>query len=618
MDEAEKSLLRFITCGSVDDGKSTLIGRLLYDSRLIYDDQLAALERDTKKHGTTGETLDLALLVDGLQAEREQAITIDVAYRFFATGKRKFIVADTPGHVQYTRNMATGASTASLAVLLVDARKGILTQTRRHATIVALLGIRWFVLAVNKMDLVGYDERRFAEIAETFRAFAAQLGVENVTAIPLSALRGDNVASKSDAMPWYRGPALLPFLESVDVETDPPGGAFRMPVQWVNRANLDFRGYAGMIARGSARPGDPVAVEPSGRQSRIERIVFDGDDRAIAGYGEAVTLTLADEIDVSRGDVLCAPEDRPSVTDQIAANVIWMHDEPMLPGRPYLLRAGTAQAMAQITELKHRINVDSLEHQSAKTLGLNEIGFCNLSLDRPLALDPYKSCRECGSFILVDRLTNLTVGAGMVEFSLRRAANIVWQPLSIDKRRRSEIKGQKPCVLWFTGLSGAGKSTIANLLETRLVGAGRHTYMLDGDNVRHGLNKDLGFTNVDRVENIRRVAEAAKLMVDAGLIVLVSFISPFRSERRMARELMEPGEFLEIYVNTPLDVCEERDPKGLYRKARRGEIVNFTGIDSPYEPPETPDLVVDGRSANPDGTVEELVRELRTRGLIVW
>ncbi len=614
----EKTLLRFITCGSVDDGKSTLIGRLLYDSRLIYDDQLAALERDTKKHGTTGEKLDLALLVDGLQAEREQAITIDVAYRFFATDKRKFIVADTPGHVQYTRNMATGASTASLAVLLVDARKGILTQTRRHAAIVALLGIRSLVLAINKMDLVGFDERRFAEIVETFRAFAERLGVSHVTAIPVSALRGDNVAHASEQMPWYRGPALLPFLEDVEVETDPPGGAFRLPVQWVNRANLDFRGYAGMIARGTVRPGDPVAIEPAGRASRIERIVFDGADRADAAAGESVTVTLADEIDISRGDVLCAPQDRPAVTDQIAATVIWMQDEPMLPGRPSLLRAGTAQAMAQVTELKHKINVDTLEHQAAKTLGLNEIGFCNLSFDRPLALDPYKSCRECGSFILVDRVTNLTVGAGMVEFSLRRAANIVWQPLSIDKRRRSEIKGQKPCVLWFTGLSGAGKSTIANVLEKRLVEAGRHTYMLDGDNVRHGLNKDLGFTDADRVENIRRVAETAKLMVDAGLIVVVSFISPFRSERRMARELLEPGEFLEIYVNTPLEVCEDRDPKGLYRKARRGEIANFTGIDSPYEPPEAPDLVIDGRGGAPEAAVEELVRELRARGLIVW
>ncbi len=618
MEGAEKSLLRFITCGSVDDGKSTLIGRLLYNSRLIYDDQLAALERDSKKHGTTGDKLDLALLVDGLQAEREQAITIDVAYRFFATARRKFIVADTPGHVQYTRNMATGASTASLAVLLVDARKGILTQTRRHAAIVALLGIRSFVLAVNKMDLADYDRGRFAEIAETFRAFAERLGVGHITAIPLSALRGDNVAKKSAVMPWYDGPALLPFLEDVEVETDPPGGGFRMPVQWVNRANPDFRGYAGMIARGSVRPDDPVVVEPAGRASRIGRIVFDGADRADAAAGEAVTLTLADEIDVSRGDVLCAPQDRPSVTDQVAANVIWMHDEPLLPGRPYLMRAGTAQAVAQVTELKHKINVNSLEHQAAKTLALNEIGLCNLSFDRPLAFDPYKSCRECGSFILIDRLTNLTVGAGMVEFSLRRASNIVWQPLSIDKRRRSEIKGQKPCILWFTGLSGAGKSTVANLLEKRLVAAGRHTYMLDGDNVRHGLNKDLGFTNADRVENIRRVAEAAKLMVDAGLIVLVSFISPFRSERRMARELMEPGEFLEIYVSTSLEVCEERDPKGLYRKARRGEIANFTGIDSPYEPPEAPDLVIDGGGVDPEAAVETLVRELRARSLIVW
>jgi bifunctional enzyme CysN/CysC len=618
MEGAEKSLLRFITCGSVDDGKSTLIGRLLYDSRLVLDDQLEALERDSKKHGTTGEPLDLALLVDGLQAEREQAITIDVAYRFFATARRKFIVADTPGHVQYTRNMATGASTASLAVLLADARKGILTQTRRHATIVSLLGIRSLVLAVNKMDLVSFDRGKFAETTEAFREFAQKLGVSDVTAIPVSALRGDNVTRRSEAMAWYDGPTLLQFLETVAVDADPPGGAFRMPVQWVNRANLDFRGYAGLIARGVVRPGDEVVIEPAGRTSRIERIVFDGEDRAEAAAGDAVTLTLADEIDISRGDVLCAPEDRPAVTDQVAANVIWMHDEPMLPGRPYIVRAGTAQAVAQITEIKHKINVDSLEHQAGKTLALNEIGVCNLSFDRALALDAYKACRESGSFILVDRVTNLTVGAGMVEFSLRRAANIVWQALATDKRRRSEIKGQKPCILWFTGLSGAGKSTIANLLEKELVGRGRHTYILDGDNVRHGLNKDLGFTDADRVENIRRVAEAARLMVDAGLIVLVSFISPFRSERRMARELMEPGEFLEIYVNTPLDVCEGRDPKGLYRKARRGEIAHFTGIDSPYEPPEAPDFVIDGGAGSPERAIEELIRELRERGFIVW
>jgi bifunctional enzyme CysN/CysC len=612
-----KSLLRFITCGSVDDGKSTLIGRLLYDSKLIFDDQLAALERDSRKHGTTGEALDLALLMDGLQAEREQAITIDVAYRFFATPRRKFIVADTPGHIQYTRNMATGASTAALAIVLVDARKGVLTQTRRHAAILALLGVRAVVLAVNKMDLVGWAQARFEAVAEEFRGFAEKLGITRVTAIPLSALTGENVTRPSAAMPWHDGPALLPFLETVEIETNPPGGALRLPVQWVNRANLDFRGYAGMIVRGSVRTGDPVVAQPSGRMSRVERVLVDGAAIEEAVAGQSVTVTLADEIDVSRGDMLCAPDDPPTVTDQIAANIIWMHDEAMLPGRRYVLRTETAQAVAQVTELKHRINVDSLEHQAAKTLALNEIGFCNLSFDRMLALDSYKDCRDSGSFILIDRVSNLTVGAGMVEFSLRRAANIVWQPLEIDKRRRSAMKGQRPCALWFTGLSGSGKSTVANLVEKELVEHGRHTYMLDGDNVRHGLNKDLGFTDADRVENIRRVAEAAKLMVDAGLIVLVSFISPFRSERQMARDLMDPGEFLEIYVNTPIEVCEERDPKGLYRRARAGQIQNFTGISSPYEPPETPDYVIDGGDGEPEGAAKMLVQELRTRGIIL-
>ncbi len=612
-----KSLLRFITCGSVDDGKSTLIGRLLYDSHLIYEDQLEALERDSRKHGTTGEKFDLALLVDGLQAEREQGITIDVAYRFFSTDKRKFIVADTPGHVQYTRNMATGASTAELAVVLVDARKGVLTQTRRHAYIVSLMGIGHVVLAVNKMDLVGFDRAVFERIADEFRAFAAQLGIADVCCIPISALRGDNVATPSPAMAWYEGPALLPYLEQVEIDAAVGGARFRMPVQWVNRANLNFRGYAGTIVMGSVRPGDAVAAMPSGRASRVARIVTaDGDlDEAMAG--QSVTLTLDDEIDLSRGDVLCAPADRPAATDQIAAHLIWTHDAPLLPGRLYFIRAGTAQALAQVTELKHKINVNTLEHQAAKTLELNEIGFANLSLDRPLALDPYKISRDGGSFILIDRVSNATVGAGMVDFSLRRAANIVWQTLAVDKRRRGEIKGQRPCILWFTGLSGSGKSTVANLLEKQLADLGRHTYLLDGDNVRHGLNKDLGFTDADRVENIRRVAEAAKLMIDAGLIVLVSFISPFRSERRMARDLVASGEFLEIYVNTPLEVCEGRDPKGLYRKARDGKIAHFTGIDSPYEAPEMPEYVIDGADGNPDAAALTLLQELRARGFII-
>jgi len=612
----EKGLLRFITCGSVDDGKSTLIGRLLYDSRLILDDQLAALERDSQRHGTTGE-LDLALLLDGLEAEREQAITIDVAYRFFATSRRKFIVADTPGHEQYTRNMATGASTASLAIVLVDARKGILTQTRRHATVLSLLGVRTLVLAVNKMDLIEYERERFEAIESEFRAFAQRLGITEIAAIPLSALKGENVITRSPSMPWYDGPALLPYLETVEVDTDPPGGAFRLPVQSVNRAGPDFRGYAGMIVRGEVRPGDPVVAQPSGRASRVERIVFGGVDLEAATAGQSVMLTLADDIDVGRGDVLCAPEDPPTITEQIAANLIWMHDEPMLPGRRYVARIGTAQAMAQITELKHKLNINSLEQQAAKVLTLNEIGFCNLSFDRPLALDPYKSCRDGGSLVLIDRQTNLTVGAGMVEFSLRRAANIVWQTLEIDKRRRSTIKGQRPCVLWFTGLSGSGKSTVANLVESQLATMGRHTYLLDGDNVRHGLNRDLGFTDADRVENVRRVGEMARLMVDAGLIVLVSFISPFRSERRMARELMDDDEFLEIYVNTPLEICEARDRKGLYRRARLGQIENFTGISSPYEPPETADFVIDGNDGDPEAAARLLVTELQKRGLIL-
>ena len=612
----ERGLLRFITCGSVDDGKSTLIGRLLYDSKLILDDQLAALEQDSRRHGTTGGSLDFALLLDGLEAEREQAITIDVAYRFFATAKRQFIVADTPGHVQYTRNMVTGASTAALALVLVDARKGLSTQTRRHAAVLSLVGMRALVLAVNKMDLVDYDRERFAAIAAEFRAFAERLEIPEVSAIPLSALNGDNVTVKSTRMPWYDGPALLAHLETVEVTADPAEGGLRLPVQWVNRATRDFRGYAGLIAHGKVQRGDPVVVQPSGRASHVERIVLGDDELDAAAAGQSVVVTLADDIDVGRGDVLCAPDDPATATDQIAANLIWMHDEPMLPGRRYVVRAGTAEATAQITALKYRINIDSLEHEAAKVLGLNEIGVCNISFDRLLALDPYKSCRDVGSFILIDRMTNLTVGAGMVEFSLRRAANITWQPLEVDKQRRSEIKGQRPCILWFTGLSGSGKSTVANLLEAELAATGRHTYLLDGDNVRHGLNRDLGFTDADRVENIRRVAETARLMVDAGLIVLVSFISPFRSERQMARELMEDDEFLEIYVNTSLEVCEARDPKGLYRRARAGEIPNFTGISSDYEPPEAPEFVIDGSDGDPEGAAHRLATELRRRGFV--
>ncbi|HET9695182.1 MAG TPA: sulfate adenylyltransferase subunit CysN, partial [Steroidobacteraceae bacterium] len=553
-----KSLLRFITCGSVDDGKSTLIGRLLYDSKMIFEDQLAALEADSKKVGTQGGDLDFALLVDGLAAEREQGITIDVAYRFFSTDKRKFIVADTPGHEQYTRNMVTGASTADLAVILIDARKGVLTQTRRHSYLVSLIGIRKIVLAINKMDLVGYSEETFDKIVADYRQFAKQVGLEECVAIPVSGLRGDNITAPSEHTPWYHGPTLMGYLETVEIEDHARQRPLRLPVQWVNRPNLDFRGFAGTIASGSVRPGDRVRVLPSGRESTVTRIVtMDGDlERAVAG--QSITLTLADEIDISRGDVIAKPDNLPGVADQFEAVVVWMSDEPMLPGRPYWLKTGTKQVVATITEPKYKVNVNTLEHLAAKKLELNEIGVCNLSLDQAIAFDPYQECRETGSFILIDRMSNATVGAGMIHFALRRSQNIHWQALDVNKRSRAAIKGQQPAVLWLTGLSGAGKSTIANLVEKRLHALGKHTYLLDGDNVRHGLNRDLGFTDADRVENIRRVAEVSKLMADAGLIVLVSFISPFRAERRMARALFQPGEFHEIHVDTPLALAETR------------------------------------------------------------
>ena len=614
--QVEKSLLRFITCGSVDDGKSTLIGRLLYDSRQILDDQMAALKRDSRRYGTTGEALDLALLVDGLRAEREQGITIDVAYRFFATCRRKFIIADTPGHTQYTRNMATGASTADLAVILVDARKGVLTQTRRHSFIVSLMGIRHAVLAVNKMDLVGWDRTRFEEIVSEYRAFADRIGIHHLQAIPLSALLGDNVIEKSAAMPWYEGPTLLTHLETVTVASEEADKPFRFPVQWINRPNSDFRGYAGTVAGGRIRPGDEVVVLPSGRRSRVDRIVTYDGDLAEATAGQAITLTLADEIDVVRGDIIAAVDEPPIVADQMAAHIIWMHDDPMFPGRPYLMRIGTTVVGAEITELKHRIDVDTRTQQAAKQLNLNEIGFCNIALGRPVAFDRYTDNRDTGGFIIIDRWTGATVGAGMVRFALRRASNLVWQPLVVDKATRARLKGQKPCVLWFTGLSGAGKSTIANAVEQRLVEIGRHTYMLDGDNVRHGLNKDLGFTAADRVENIRRVAECAKLFVEAGLIVLVSFISPFRSERDMARARLEEGEFIEIFVDTPLELCEKRDPKGLYKKAREGKLPNFTGIDSPYEPPLNPEVIIRTAEMTPEEAAEHIIGILKTRGNI--
>jgi bifunctional enzyme CysN/CysC len=614
--QEKKSLLRFLTCGSVDDGKSTLIGRLLYESKLLFEDHLAALERDSKKHGTAGEDINFALLLDGLEAEREQGITIDVAYRFFATDKRKFIVADTPGHEQYTRNMATGASNSELAVLLIDARKGVLTQTRRHAYIASLLGIRHVVLAVNKIDLVGHSQEVFDRIAAEFSEFAAHLGFLSRFAIPISARFGDNVIAKSAKTPWYGGPPLLEFLETVDVESALADKPFRMPVQWVNRPNLDFRGFSGTIVGGRIKPGDTIAVAKSGRTSAVARIItMDGDLRE-ACAGEAVTLTLADEIDISRGDVLCAANDRAEVTDQFAAHLLWMAEEELLPGRQYLLKLATSTVPAQITALKHKVDVNTLGQLAAKTLHLNEIGYANFSLSHPVAFDPYRENRDTGGFILIDRFTNATVGAGMIDFRLMRATNVHWQALDVDKTARATLKHQRPAVLWFTGLSGSGKSTIANLVEAVLLSQGRHTYLLDGDNVRHGLNRDLGFTDADRVENIRRVAETAKLFVDAGLIVLVSFISPFRSERRMARELVGEDEFVEVFVDTPLEVCMARDPKGLYEKAKAGAIKNFTGINSPYEPPEIPEIVLKTVDADAPSQAEAIMVYLAKNGYI--
>ncbi|MFN3825317.1 MAG: sulfate adenylyltransferase subunit CysN [Pseudorhodobacter sp.] len=609
-----KTMLRFITCGSVDDGKSTLIGRLLYDTKMIFEDQLSALERDSKSVGTQGGEIDFALLVDGLAAEREQGITIDVAYRFFATEKRKFIVADTPGHEQYTRNMVTGASTADLAVILIDARQGVLTQTRRHSYLVNLLGIRNVALAINKMDLVGYSQERFCEIVKDYSHFASQIGMQAFTAIPISGLKGDNIASKSPDMPWYQGPTLLQHLEEAPVNaTRMQDHAFRMPVQWVNRPNLDFRGFAGQIGSGSVAPGDAIRVLPSGKTTQVKSIVTHDGDLALAVAGQSVTLTFADEVDCSRGDVIVAADAPCEVADQFEATLVWMAEAEMLPGRPYLLKIGTQTVTATVTEPKYEVNVNTLDHLASKTLGLNAIGVVNISTDRAIPFEAYAENPDLGGFILIDRISNATVAAGMIHFALRRSQNIHWQAVDISREAHAAQKAQKPAVVWFTGLSGSGKSTIANIVEKKLHALGRHTFLLDGDNVRHGLNRDLGFTDADRVENIRRVGEVARLMTDAGLIVLTAFISPFRAERRMVRELMAEGEFIEIWVNTPLDVAEERDVKGLYKKARSGQLKNFTGIDSPYEEPETAELVVDTVTLSAEEAAERVVAAILAR-----
>ncbi len=606
-----KSMLRFITCGSVDDGKSTLIGRLLYDSKMIFEDQLAALEADSRRVGTQGREIDFALLVDGLAAEREQGITIDVAYRFFTTEKRKFIVADTPGHEQYTRNMVTGASTADLAVILIDARKGVLTQTRRHSYLARLVGIRHIVLAVNKMDLVGYQQTVFDEIVADYAAFARGIGIEAFVPIPISGFKGDNITSLSANTPWYRGPVLINHLESVEVDNSADQTrALRLPVQWVNRPNLDFRGFSGLIASGSIKPGDAVRVLPSGKTSTVARIVtLDGDlDEAVAG--QSVTLTLADEIDCSRGDVIAAAGSPPQVADQFEAAIVWMSDEALKPGRAYWLKLATQTVSATIQQPKYEINVNTMEHLAARTLELNGIGVAELTTDRPIVFEPYADNRTLGGFVLIDKISNATVAAGMLHFSLRRAQNVHWQAQDISRDAHAAQKSQRPALLWFTGLSGSGKSTIANIVEKKLYALGRHSFLLDGDNVRHGLNKDLGFTEADRIENIRRVGEVAKLMTDAGLIVITAFISPFRAEREMVRAMLPAGEFIEIFIDTPLADAEARDIKGLYRKARAGELKNFTGIDSPYEAPQSPEIRIDTRTMTPEAAADLIVERV--------
>jgi bifunctional enzyme CysN/CysC len=607
----QKSLLRFITCGSVDDGKSTLIGRLLYDSKMIFEDQLAALEADSKRVGTQGQEIDFALLVDGLAAEREQGITIDVAYRFFTTEKRKFIVADTPGHEQYTRNMVTGASTADLAVILIDARKGVLTQTRRHSFLAHLLGIRHIVLAVNKMDLVGYDKTVFERILLSYRAFASEIGITNFTAIPISGFKGDNITALSANTPWFKGPALIEHLENVEIgaaadEAKP----FRMPVQWVNRPNLDFRGFSGQLASGTVKPGDAVRILPSGKTTTVDRIVTLDGDLGEAAAGQSVTLTLADEVDCSRGDVIAAADNPPEAADRFEATLVWMADEAMIPGRAYWLKLATQSVSATVQAPKYEINVNTLDHLAAKTLELNGIGVVEISTDKPIVFEAYADNHTLGGFVLVDKLTNATVAAGMLHFSLRRAQNVHWQASDIDRDMRANLKNQRPALLWFTGLSGSGKSTIANLVEKKLHRMNRHSFLLDGDNVRHGLNKDLGFTEADRIENIRRVGEVAKLMTDAGLIVITAFISPFRVEREMVRSMLPEGEFVEVFIDTPLEEAERRDVKGLYKKARAGQLKNFTGIDSPYEAPETPEIRIDTTAMTAEEAADLIIDRL--------
>lgn len=607
----KKSLLRFITCGSVDDGKSTLIGRLLYDSKMIFEDQLAALEADSKRVGTQGQEIDFALLVDGLAAEREQGITIDVAYRFFTTEKRKFIVADTPGHEQYTRNMVTGASTADLAVILIDARKGVLTQTRRHSFLAHLLGIKHIVLAVNKMDLVGYDKAVFDRITLAYRAFASEIGITNFTAIPISGFKGDNITALSDNMPWFKGPALIEHLENVEIgSAADEAKPFRLPVQWVNRPNLDFRGFSGQLASGKVKPGDAVRILPSGKTTTVDRIVTLDGDLGEAVAGQSVTLTLADEVDCSRGDVIAAADAPPEAADQFEATLVWMADEAMIPGRAYWLKLATQSVSATVQAPKYEINVNTLDHLAAKTLDLNGIGVVELSTDKPITFEAYGDNRTLGGFILIDKLTNATVAAGMLHFSLRRAQNVHWQATDIDRDMRANLKNQRPALLWFTGLSGSGKSTIANLVEKKLHRMNRHSFLLDGDNVRHGLNRDLGFTEADRIENIRRVGEVAKLMSDAGLIVITAFISPFRAEREMVRGMLPKGEFIEVFIDTPLAEAERRDVKGLYKKARAGQLKNFTGIDSPYEAPESPEIRIDTTAMTPEEAADLIIDRL--------